>query len=143
MSVFHRRQVEFTVQKAMTTLSQLLTLFNVKRLSYSSYYSSPSPFSLYLIAKNRRQICSKMSAESSPKLAHSINLPSHPAEPVQIVAAPGVSESEFRWVHSQQAFLPNWSYQLFNFLFLLLFSFINWSFVGANLCIIWMSSFIY
>lgn len=77
-------------------MSLLLTLSNVKRLSCSSYYSSPSPFSLYLIAKNRRLICSKMSAESSPKLTHFINLPSHPAEPVQIVAAPGVSASEFR-----------------------------------------------
>ncbi|PON64079.1 Dihydroneopterin triphosphate diphosphatase [Trema orientale] len=37
----------------------------------------------------------KMSA-NSPTLAHSITLPSQLAQPVQIVAAPGVSDSEFR-----------------------------------------------
>lgn len=37
-----------------------------------------------------------MSAESSSKLTHTINLPSQRGEPVQVVATPGVSDTEFR-----------------------------------------------
>ncbi|GLT62429.1 hypothetical protein SLA2020_351730 [Shorea laevis] len=59
-----------------------------KRLSLSS--------TLTLFHTRRwRPLSCKMSAESSP-LTHSITLPIQPAEPVQIVAASGISESEFR-----------------------------------------------
>lgn len=37
-----------------------------------------------------------MSTESSPKLTHSINLPTRSGEPLQVIAAPGVSQSDFR-----------------------------------------------
>ncbi|GMI96214.1 ARABIDOPSIS THALIANA NUDIX HYDROLASE HOMOLOG 14, nudix hydrolase homolog 14 [Hibiscus trionum] len=40
--------------------------------------------------------CSRMSATSSTSLTHSISLPSQLGQPVQIVAAPGLSDSEFR-----------------------------------------------
>ncbi|KAG5537100.1 hypothetical protein RHGRI_024516 [Rhododendron griersonianum] len=47
----------------------------------------------------RRTICTAMSTESSSsQLPHTITLPSRPAEPVHIVAAPGVSSSDFRRV---------------------------------------------
>lgn len=47
----------------------------------------------------RRTICTAMSTESSSsQLTHTITLPSRPAEPVHIVAAPGVSSSDFRRV---------------------------------------------
>ncbi|KAF2298938.1 hypothetical protein GH714_029235 [Hevea brasiliensis] len=39
-----------------------------------------------------------MSAESPPPLTHSLVLPSQPSQPVQVVAAPGVSNSDFRRV---------------------------------------------
>lgn len=61
-----------------------------KRLSLSS--------TLTLLHTHRwRPLFCQMSAESSP-LTHSITLPIQLAEPVQIVAAPGISESEFRRV---------------------------------------------
>lgn len=44
-----------------------------------------------------RTIRCKMSAEPSP-LTHSINIPGQPGESFQIVAGPGVSDSEFRSV---------------------------------------------
>ncbi|KAI8543892.1 hypothetical protein RHMOL_Rhmol08G0253800 [Rhododendron molle] len=45
----------------------------------------------------RRTICTAMSTDSSSsQLTHTITLPSQPAEPVHIVAAPGVSSSDFR-----------------------------------------------
>lgn len=44
-----------------------------------------------------RTIRCKMSAESSP-FTHSMNIPGQPGESVQIVAGPGVSDSEFRSV---------------------------------------------
>ncbi|KAB1217137.1 Nudix hydrolase 14, chloroplastic [Morella rubra] len=52
--------------------------------------------SLTLLRTERtRSLSRKMSAEAAP-LTHSITLPSRPGEPVQIVASPGVSDSEFR-----------------------------------------------
>jgi hypothetical protein len=61
-----------------------------KRLSLSS--------TLTLLHTHRwRPLSCQMSADSSP-LTHSITLPIQLAEPVQIVAAPGISESEFRRV---------------------------------------------
>ncbi|PQQ09141.1 nudix hydrolase 14 chloroplastic [Prunus yedoensis var. nudiflora] len=42
-----------------------------------------------------RSFCSKMSSDSPP-LTHSITLPSQLTEPVEIVAAPNISRSEFR-----------------------------------------------
>ncbi|XP_059441125.1 nudix hydrolase 14, chloroplastic isoform X3 [Corylus avellana] len=59
-----------------------------KRLSFSS--------TLTLLHTHRwRPFSCQMSAESSP-LTHSTTLPIQLAEPVQIVAAPGISVSEFR-----------------------------------------------
>ncbi|KAF7134731.1 hypothetical protein RHSIM_Rhsim08G0184400 [Rhododendron simsii] len=47
----------------------------------------------------RRTICTAMSTESSSsQLTHTITVPSRPAEPVHIVAAPGVNSSDFRRV---------------------------------------------
>lgn len=63
----------------------LLTLS--RKLTFSS-----SPF---IIQTQRRVICSKMSSDSS-FLSHSITLPCQLGEPVQIVAAPGITDSEFR-----------------------------------------------
>ncbi|KAK9277733.1 hypothetical protein L1049_007280 [Liquidambar formosana] len=62
-------------------------------LSFSKKFSSPSSRTLH--RSHSRAICSKMSPESSP-LTHTITLPVQLGEPVQIVAAPGVSDSEFR-----------------------------------------------
>lgn len=44
-----------------------------------------------------RSFCCKMSSDSPP-LTHSITLPSQLTEPVEIVAAPNISHSEFRRV---------------------------------------------
>lgn len=61
-----------------------------RRLSLSS--------SLTLFRTQRtRSLSCKMSAESAP-LTHSITSPSRPGESVQIVASPGISDSEFRRV---------------------------------------------
>lgn len=42
----------------------------------------------------KKVFCCKMSTES-PSLTHTITLPNKPNEPVHIVAAPGVSHSDF------------------------------------------------
>lgn len=44
-----------------------------------------------------RRLNVKMSTSSSP-LAHSVTLPAQPDQPVEIVAAPGVSDSDLRHV---------------------------------------------
>ncbi|GAB4856963.1 Nudix hydrolase 14, chloroplastic [Ancistrocladus abbreviatus] len=54
--------------------------------------SSSSPFLLHICRS--RGIC-RMSAESE-RLTHKITIPSQLGEPIQVVAAPGVSDSEFR-----------------------------------------------
>ncbi|GMY30155.1 nudix hydrolase 14, chloroplastic [Fagus crenata] len=65
---------------------QLRTLS--ERLSLSS--------TLTLLHTHRpRSLSSKMSTDSSP-LTHTITLPTQLGEPVQIVAAPGISDSQFR-----------------------------------------------
>ncbi|CAN0841667.1 Nudix hydrolase 14, chloroplastic [Linum grandiflorum] len=83
---------------------------------------APSPISLLhlrsSVAKTtgfRKSFALKMSSDtSSPQsLTHSITLPSQPGNVVQVVAAPGVSESEFRtaidsslfkqWLHNLQS----------------------------------------
>ncbi|XP_057977144.1 nudix hydrolase 14, chloroplastic [Malania oleifera] len=76
-------------------------LIVAKKFSFSS-----SPLLLH-----RRTICSKMSAESSPR-THTISLPTQLGEPVRIIAAPGISDSDFRsaidsslfkqWLNSMQ-----------------------------------------
>ncbi|KAG2681342.1 hypothetical protein I3843_11G139900 [Carya illinoinensis] len=60
----------------------------------SKRHSLSSPLTLLHTRRTRSLFC-KMSAESAP-LTHSITLPSRPREPVQIVAAPGISNTEFR-----------------------------------------------
>ncbi|KAE8698141.1 Nudix hydrolase 14 [Hibiscus syriacus] len=73
---------------------------------------SPMPISAFVFPKRRvvlfslaqllhrrtttRAFCSRMSSTSSTSLTHSISLPSQQGQPVQIVAAPGLSGSEFR-----------------------------------------------
>ncbi|PNX56547.1 nudix hydrolase chloroplastic-like, partial [Trifolium pratense] len=64
------------------------------------------------ISKKKNSFFCKMSTESS-SLTHSITLPSKQSEPVQILAAPGVSSSDFwsaidsslfkQWLHNLQA----------------------------------------
>uniref|UniRef100_A0A2P2KFY0 Nudix hydrolase 14ic n=2 Tax=Rhizophora mucronata TaxID=61149 RepID=A0A2P2KFY0_RHIMU len=68
----------------------LLTL--PKRLISSSFRSTPCHQSL----RTRRQFCIKMSAESPQPPTRSITLPSQLSQPVEIVAASGVSDSELR-----------------------------------------------
>ncbi|XP_031258853.1 nudix hydrolase 14, chloroplastic-like isoform X2 [Pistacia vera] len=47
--------------------------------------------------RTRRTLCSNMSSNSSPSpLTHSIVLPCQLSQPVHVVAAPGLSEAEFR-----------------------------------------------
>ncbi|KAJ7944835.1 Nudix hydrolase 14 chloroplastic [Quillaja saponaria] len=58
------------------------------------------------LLQNRKAFFCKMSADSSP-LTHSITLPTQLAEPVQIVAAPGVSNSQFRNAFDSYLF-KNW-----------------------------------
>ncbi|XWS49844.1 hypothetical protein CRYUN_Cryun12cG0038000 [Craigia yunnanensis] len=56
-------------------------------------------FSLTLLLHRHtrtKPFCSKMSATSSTSLTRSISLPTELGQPVQIVAAPGLSDSEFR-----------------------------------------------
>ncbi|XP_058009594.1 nudix hydrolase 14, chloroplastic isoform X2 [Hevea brasiliensis] len=57
---------------------------------------APSLSLLHQTRRSRRPFCLKMSAESPPPLTHSLVLPSQPSQPVQVVAAPGVSNSDFR-----------------------------------------------
>ncbi|XP_028762788.1 nudix hydrolase 14, chloroplastic isoform X2 [Neltuma alba] len=58
----------------------------------------------------RTRLCCKMSAESSP-LIHSITLPKQVAEPVKIVAAPGISPSEF-WSAIDSSLFKQWLHNL-------------------------------
>ncbi|XP_054824513.1 nudix hydrolase 14, chloroplastic isoform X2 [Prosopis cineraria] len=58
----------------------------------------------------RKRLCCKMSAESLP-LIHSITLPNPVAEPVKIVAAPGVSSSDF-WSAINSSLFKQWLYNL-------------------------------
>ncbi|OAY59916.1 nudix hydrolase 14, chloroplastic [Manihot esculenta] len=51
---------------------------------------------LHQSRRTRRAFCLKMSAESPPQLTQSLVLASQPGQPVQVVAAPGVSDSDFR-----------------------------------------------
>jgi len=51
---------------------------------------------------NNNAFFCKMSSTESPSLTHSITLPSKQSEPVHILAAPGVSSSDF------------WSFLFFN-----------------------------
>ncbi|XP_061982402.1 nudix hydrolase 14, chloroplastic isoform X2 [Populus nigra] len=46
--------------------------------------------------KLRRPFCFNMSSESSQPLTHSLTLPTQLGQPIQIIAAPGVSDSQFR-----------------------------------------------
>lgn len=48
--------------------------------------------------KPRRPFCFNMSSESSQPLTHSLTLPTQLGQPIQIIAAPGVSDSQFRCV---------------------------------------------
>ncbi|KAI9076672.1 hypothetical protein K1719_041437 [Acacia pycnantha] len=58
----------------------------------------------------RTRLCCKMAAESSP-LIHSISLPNQVAEPVRIVAAPGISSSEF-WSAIDSSLFKQWLHNL-------------------------------
>ncbi|KAB5564427.1 hypothetical protein DKX38_004481 [Salix brachista] len=58
-----------------------------------------SPLSVSIlnqIRKKRRPFCSNMSSGSSQPLTHSLTLPTQLDQPIQIIAAPGVSDSQFR-----------------------------------------------
>jgi hypothetical protein len=48
--------------------------------------------------KPRRPFCFNMSSESSQPLTHSLTLPTQLGQPIKIIAAPGVSDSQFRWI---------------------------------------------
>ncbi|CAK9173122.1 unnamed protein product [Ilex paraguariensis] len=78
----------------MTKLLQssmfLLPLSITKKFAFSS-----SPV-LLQAPKRTRTISTKMSIASPSQLTHTINLTSQPAEPVRVVAAPGISDSDFR-----------------------------------------------
>ncbi|XAR70375.1 ADP-sugar diphosphatase [Bertholletia excelsa] len=66
-------------------------------LLYLSRAKKMYPYSPVLLHRRRRTICARMLGESSwSQLTHVISLPGQPAEPVQILAAPGVSDSDFR-----------------------------------------------
>ncbi|KAK9984513.1 hypothetical protein SO802_034038 [Lithocarpus litseifolius] len=74
------------VSSSMSLHQQLRTLS--KTLSLSSH-----PHRLRSFSSNCKM---STEAESSSPLTHSITLPTQLAEPVQIVAAPGISDSQFR-----------------------------------------------
>ncbi|CAI8609655.1 unnamed protein product [Vicia faba] len=63
-----------------------------------------------LLSKNKKGFFCKMSTES-PSLTHSITLPSKQSEPVQILAAPGVSSSEF-WSAIDSSLFKHWLHNL-------------------------------
>ncbi|KAL5064365.1 hypothetical protein RYX36_026102 [Vicia faba] len=63
-----------------------------------------------LLSKNKKGFFCKMSTES-PSLTHSITLPSKQSEPVQILAAPGVSSSEF-WSAIDSSLFKQWLHNL-------------------------------
>ncbi|WVZ25174.1 hypothetical protein V8G54_003718 [Vigna mungo] len=58
----------------------------------------------------KKVFCCKMSSES-PSLTHTITLPNKPNEPVHIVAAPGVSHSDF-WNAVESSLLKQWLHNL-------------------------------
>ncbi|KAG2408332.1 Nudix hydrolase [Vigna angularis] len=58
----------------------------------------------------KKVFCCKMSTES-PSLTHTITLPNKPNEPVHIVAAPGVSHSDF-WNAVESSLLKQWLHNL-------------------------------
>ena len=74
------------VSSSMSLHQQLRTLS--KTLSLSSH-----PHRLRSLSSNCKM---STETESSSPLTHSITLPAQLAEPVQIVAAPGISDSQFR-----------------------------------------------
>ncbi|KAG8484295.1 hypothetical protein CXB51_023832 [Gossypium anomalum] len=61
---------------------RLVVSFPLARLLHR--HTTPKPF------------CSRMSATPSTSLTHSISLPTQLGQPVQVLAAPGLSDSEFR-----------------------------------------------
>ncbi|QCD81251.1 nudix hydrolase 14, chloroplastic [Vigna unguiculata] len=58
----------------------------------------------------KKVFCCKMSTES-PSLTHTITLPNKPNEPVHIVAAPGVSHSDF-WNAVESSLFKQWLHNL-------------------------------
>ncbi|CAL5421362.1 unnamed protein product [Camellia sinensis] len=78
----------------MSLVKFSMSVLKVKKLAVSC-----TPICLYNIHRQtlRRTISTKMSAESSSsQLTHIIHLPIQRSQPVQVVAAPGVSTSDFR-----------------------------------------------
>lgn len=65
--------------------------------SFSCVSKVAASFPLQCRSVISRRISAKMSTGSSSfQITHTLNLPSQPTDPVTVVAAPGVSESEFR-----------------------------------------------
>lgn len=81
-----------------------LHLLQPSRTLISLARKTTFPTSLYW----RTPLCCRMSSESSPSssLSHTLTLPVQPSEPVRIVAAPGISDAQFRSRTFPLAFLP-------------------------------------
>ncbi|CAJ1943454.1 unnamed protein product [Sphenostylis stenocarpa] len=67
------------------------------------------PYSSNWVSKTK-VLCCKMSTES-PSLTHTITLPNKPSEPIHIVAAPGVSHSDF-WNAVESSLFKQWLHNL-------------------------------
>ncbi|KAJ4831664.1 Nudix hydrolase 14, chloroplastic [Turnera subulata] len=74
----------------------LLPTLPKRFVSASRLSSSPFLHETHNPRRTAKAFCSLMSTHSSHPLTHSLTLPCQLAHPVQLVAAPGVSESEFR-----------------------------------------------
>ncbi|KAI3522526.1 hypothetical protein L1887_00382 [Cichorium endivia] len=70
---------------------------SISMFSFSCVSKVAASFPLQCRSVISRRIFAKMSTGSSSfRITHTLNLPSQPTDPVTVVAAPGVSESEFR-----------------------------------------------
>ncbi|XP_021286895.1 nudix hydrolase 14, chloroplastic isoform X1 [Herrania umbratica] len=80
----------------MTHLLQSLLPMSALTLPKRLVVSSSLTLLLDRCTRSKKPLYSRMSATSSTPLTHSISLPSQLGQPVQIVASPGLSDSEFR-----------------------------------------------
>ncbi|CAH1451474.1 unnamed protein product [Lactuca virosa] len=70
---------------------------SISRLSFTSFSKVAASFPLQCRSVISRRISAKMpTGSSSIQITHTLKLPSQPSDPVTVVAAPGVSDSEFR-----------------------------------------------
>ncbi|KAK9079695.1 hypothetical protein SSX86_001368 [Deinandra increscens subsp. villosa] len=87
--IFYKCSVKGKTMTLWCSYSASISLLSFSRINKLTA-SSP-------IQNLSRRISAKMSTASSPfEIAHTIKLPSQPTEPVTVVAAPGLSDADFR-----------------------------------------------